>query len=103
MRNQKNNMSILFLWRTNAGEVKVKVSGPLLRRTGVAAARRLYVVAEMGPAWSVSPLWRGLAAVCGVGHLYADELDHVATNLDRLNESATGQANGQEPDKTTNP
>ena len=35
--------------------------------------------------------------------LYADELDHVATNLDRLNESAANQANGQEPDKTNNP
>lgn len=35
--------------------------------------------------------------------LYADELDHVATNLDRLNESAADEANGQEPDKTTNP
>jgi integrase len=35
--------------------------------------------------------------------LYADELDHVATNLDRLNESAANEANGQEPDKTDNP
>jgi integrase len=35
--------------------------------------------------------------------LYADELDHVATNLDRLNESAANEANGQEPDKTNNP
>jgi integrase len=32
--------------------------------------------------------------------LYSDELDHVATNLDRLNDSAANQANGQEPDKT---
>lgn len=30
--------------------------------------------------------------------LYADELDDVATNLDRLNGSAANQANGQEPD-----
>lgn len=30
--------------------------------------------------------------------LYSDELDHVATNLDRLNDVAKDQANGQEPD-----
>jgi integrase len=35
--------------------------------------------------------------------LYADELDHVATNLDRLHGSATYRANGQEPDKTNRP
>jgi hypothetical protein len=29
-----------------------------------------------------------------VGTLYADELDHVATNLDRLHGSATNQATG---------
>jgi integrase len=32
--------------------------------------------------------------------LYADELDHVATNLDRLHNSVANRANGQEPDKT---
>lgn len=35
--------------------------------------------------------------------LYADELDHVATNLDRLHESVANQADGQEPDKTDQP
>ena len=35
--------------------------------------------------------------------LYADELDHVATNLDRLHSSGANQANGQEPDKTNQP
>ena len=35
--------------------------------------------------------------------LYSDELDHVATNLDRLNDVAKEQANGQEPDKTNHP
>ncbi|BBX76148.1 hypothetical protein MSHI_40540 [Mycobacterium shinjukuense] len=35
--------------------------------------------------------------------LYADELDHVATNLDRLHDVAKSKANGQEPDKTDNP
>ncbi len=32
--------------------------------------------------------------------LYSDELDHVATNLDRLHDVAKSKANGQEPDKT---
>jgi integrase len=32
--------------------------------------------------------------------LYSDELDHVATNLDRLHDVAKNEANGQEPDKT---
>jgi integrase len=32
--------------------------------------------------------------------LYSDELDHVATNLDRLHDVAKNKANGQEPDKT---
>ena len=35
--------------------------------------------------------------------LYSDELDHVATNPDRLHSSAANQANGQEPDKTNHP
>ncbi len=35
--------------------------------------------------------------------LYADELDHVATNLDRLHDSAANQANGQEPDTPKQP
>ncbi len=35
--------------------------------------------------------------------LYSDELDHVATNLDRLHDTAANQANGQEPDKTNQP
>jgi integrase len=35
--------------------------------------------------------------------LYADELDHVATNLDRLHGSAANQANGQEPDTPKRP
>jgi integrase len=32
--------------------------------------------------------------------LYSDELDHVATNLDRLHDVAKNKANGQEPDNT---
>ena len=32
--------------------------------------------------------------------LYSDELDHVATNLDRLHDVANSKANGQEPDNT---
>ncbi len=32
--------------------------------------------------------------------LYADELDHVATNLDRLYKSAVNRVGGQEPDNT---
>ncbi len=35
--------------------------------------------------------------------LYADELDHVATNLDRLHNSVANQANGQGPDTTNQP
>jgi integrase len=35
--------------------------------------------------------------------LYAGELDHVATNLDRLHDVAKGQANGQEPDTPKRP
>ncbi|ATO61452.2 site-specific integrase [Mycobacterium kansasii] len=35
--------------------------------------------------------------------LYSDELDHVATNLDRLNDVAKDQANGQEPDTPKHP
>src|SRR5271166_10857 len=35
--------------------------------------------------------------------LYSDELDHVATNLDRLHDSAANQANGQEPDTPKQP
>jgi integrase len=35
--------------------------------------------------------------------LYSDELDHVATNLDRLNDVAKHQANGQEPDTPKHP
>src|SRR5262249_40210741 len=35
--------------------------------------------------------------------LYSDDLDHVATNLDRLNDVAKSKANGQEPDKTNHP
>ena len=36
--------------------------------------------------------------------LYSDELDHVATNLDRqLHDSIANKANGQEPDKTDHP
>jgi len=35
--------------------------------------------------------------------LYADELDHVATNLDRLHSSGANQANGQEPDTPKRP
>jgi integrase len=35
--------------------------------------------------------------------LYSDELDHVATNLDRLNDVAKHQANGQEPDTPEHP
>jgi hypothetical protein len=35
--------------------------------------------------------------------LYADELDHVATNLDRLHSSAANQANGQESDTLKHP
>ena len=35
--------------------------------------------------------------------LYSDELDHVATNLDRLQSFAANQANGQEPDKNNHP
>jgi integrase len=35
--------------------------------------------------------------------LYSDELDHVATNLDRLHSSATSRANGQEPDTPKHP
>lgn len=35
--------------------------------------------------------------------LYSDELDHVATNLDRLHDVAKTKANGQEPDNTNKP
>ena len=35
--------------------------------------------------------------------LYSDELDHVATNLDRLHGFAADQANGQEPDTLKRP
>ena len=35
--------------------------------------------------------------------LYSDELDHVATNLDRLHGSTANQANGQEPDTPKHP
>lgn len=35
--------------------------------------------------------------------LYSNELDHVATNLDRLNDVAKDQANGQEPDTPKRP
>ena len=35
--------------------------------------------------------------------LYSDELDHVATNLDRLHGVAADQANGQEPDTPKRP
>ncbi|MCV7377646.1 site-specific integrase [Mycobacterium alsense] len=35
--------------------------------------------------------------------LYSDELDQVATNLDRLHGSAANQANGQEPDTPNHP
>ena len=31
--------------------------------------------------------------------LYSDELDHVATNLDRLHDSAVNQVRGHKPDK----
>ena len=41
------------------------------------------------------------ANICG--DLYADELDYVATKLDRLHSSAANPANGQEPDKTDHP
>ncbi|AFJ33653.1 MULTISPECIES: tyrosine-type recombinase/integrase [Mycobacteriaceae] len=35
--------------------------------------------------------------------LYSDELDHVATNLDRLQDVAKNRANGQEPDTPNHP
>jgi len=35
--------------------------------------------------------------------LYADELDHVATNLDRLHGTAKNQATGQGPDTPNHP
>jgi integrase len=35
--------------------------------------------------------------------LYSDELDQVATNLDRLHDSAANQTNGQEPDTRKHP
>ena len=55
------------------------------------------VINRLTPSCPWSPDFFGVTANI-YSDLYADELDHVATNLDRLHGTAANQATGQEPD-----